>query len=80
MRYEVLPGVHSLLEDQSEFPPAESVEEEPATMNTTTEVNTQILQLIQDLQQQVDILATTNNRTNQCTTNGLKNTPNPHKP
>ena len=77
MRDEVLTGVHSQPESQSEAPPVEEVKEEPGTMNATTEENTQILKLIQDLQQKVATLATTNNRTNKGTTDG---TPNPQKP
>ena len=56
---------------QSEAPPVKSVEEDPETMNATTEVNSHLLYLVQDNQQQFSTLATTNNRTNP---------PNPPKP
>ena len=69
-----------LVEGQAEAPPVEAVEGELATMNATTEVNTQLLQLIQDPQQQVSSLATTNNRTNQGNNNGPPNPPNPRNP
>ena len=80
MKDEVLSGVHALVEGQAEAPPVEAVEGELATMNATTEVNTQLLQLIQDPQQQVSSLATTNNRTNQGNNNGPPNPPNPRNP
>ena len=64
MRDEVLTGVHALVEGQAEAPKVKAVEEEPETINATTEVNYQLLKLIQYLHQQVAILVTSNNRTN----------------
>ena len=47
MRDEVLAGVHALVEGQAEAPPVEAVQEYPEKMNATTEVNYQLLKLIQ---------------------------------
>ena len=69
MRDEVITGVHAIAEGKSEAPPLKVVKEEPATMNTTMELNSHILKLIEYLQQEVVNLATTNNR---------PNPPNPH--
>ena len=44
---EVITGVYALVEVQAEAPPLEEVQEEPATMNTTTELNYQLLKLIE---------------------------------
>ena len=63
MRDEFLTRFHALVEVQAEPPPLKAVQEEPSTMNPATELNVQLLNLIQDLWQQVTTLVTNNNRT-----------------
>ena len=47
---EFITGVHALVEGQAEAPPVKAVQEEPETINVTTELNAHLLKLIQDLQ------------------------------
>ena len=77
MRDEVLTIFHALVEGQSEAPPVEEIEEYPEKINETTEVNTNLLHLIQGLHQQFYTVDTTKNSTNQGKTDGTPNTPNP---
>ena len=49
MRDEVLSRIHYLVEGQAESPSVKAAKEQPSTMNETTEVNSHLLKLIQDL-------------------------------